>query len=65
MESQNSGLTDFCLLIYCLQLHFLEKEKKTNKQNLSHFENENTFQKRKMRAHSETHIENENMFFGN
>ena len=31
---------------FCLQLHFLEKGKKKHPQNLSHFENENTFQKR-------------------
>ena len=46
---------------------FLKKEKQ-HSQNLSYFENESTFWKKKhilqMKANSETHFENENIFSG-
>ena len=45
---------------------FFGKGEKQHSQNLSHFENESTFPKKKpilkMKAHSEIHLENEKMF---
>ena len=52
--------TDFCLQIFVYNSENSEKEKQ-HSQNLLHFENESTLQKRttfwKMKAHSETHFE--------
>ena len=55
-----SDCRDFCLQIFVYNCVFWKKEKQ-HSQNLLHFENESTLQKRttfwKMKAHSETHFE--------
>ena len=60
-----SSVKLFVVQIFVYNCVFQKKEKQ-HSQNLSHFENESTFRKKKhilkKKAHSEIHFENENMF---